>query len=219
MTGDQNDIVNRLKSVLPAQWFGDVTPIFDALLNGLANAWAGLFQALNIVGLQARIATATGVFLDIASTDYFGAAMLRRGGESDADFSARLRSNLLAGRATRSAVSFALDNLTGRAPAIFEPLNATDTGGYNRGTLGYGTAGGYGSYSLPFQFFVTAYRPNETAISNAGGYGNGPGGYNTAPMFYADFVDVSGTISDADIYAAAAAVLPAGYTGWMNISN
>jgi len=219
MTGDQNDMVNRLKSVLPPQWFGDVTPIFDALLNGLANAWSGLFALLQATGMQARVATATGVFLDIASTDYFGRAMPRREGESDADFSLRLRTNLLAGRATRSAVASALLNLTGRVPVIFEPFNITDTGAYNSGTLGYGVAGGYGSNELPFQFFMTAFRPDATLISHAGGYGVGPGGYGAAPMFYADLANIPGAITDADIYAAAAAVLPTAYTGWMNISN
>jgi hypothetical protein len=219
MTGDQNDMVNRLKSVLPARWFGDVTPIFDGLLNGLANAWSGLYILLQSAAEQARIATATGVFLDLASTDYFGAAMPRRMGESDAGFSQRLRNSLLAGRATRSAVSSMLLDLTGRTPIIFEPLNAGDTGGYNSGTLGYSSAGGYGSNNLPFQFFLTAYRPNATPISNAGGYGVGPGGYGTAPMFYAELANISGMITDADIYAAAAAVLPTAYTGWMNISN
>jgi len=219
MTGDQNDFVNRLKSVLPGQWFGDVTPVFDAVLNGLASAWSGLFGLLQTAGLQARIATATGVFLDIASTDYFGPALPRRLGESDADFSLRLRTNLLAERATRSAISAAMKNLTGRAPAIFEPLNISDTGAYNSGTLGYRVAGGYGSSQLPFQFFMTAYRLDATPISNAGGYGVGPGGYNTAPMFYADVVDIPGAITDADLYAAAAAVLPTATICWMNISN
>lgn len=212
-------MVNRLKSVLPARWFGDVTPIFDALLSGLANAWSGLYGLLQSVASQARIATATGVFLDMASADYFGAAMPRRVGESDAGFSQRLRNNLLAGRATRAAVASGLLNLTGRAPVIFEPLNASDTGGYNWGMLGYGTAGGYGSNNLPFQFFLTAYRPNATSISNAGGYGAGPGGYGAAPMFYAELANIPGAITDADIYAAAAALLPTAYTGWMNISN
>jgi hypothetical protein len=109
--------------------------------------------------------------------------------------------------------------LTGRAPAIFEPLNADDTGGYNSGTLGYGVAGGYGSRRLPFQFFVTAYRPNASPIGHASGYGVGPGGYNTAPMFYADTETLPGAITDADIYATAASVLPTATIGWMNISN
>jgi hypothetical protein len=212
MTGDSSDILSRLKSVLPARWFGDTTPILDAVLSGLATSWSGLYGLLSNVKTMTRIATATGIFLDIASTDYFGFFLPRRAGEGDAVFSARIRSNLVAPRATRAGLSEALENLTGRAPIIFETLNASDTGGYNSNSLGYGTAGGYGTKNLPFQFFVTAYRPNATPISNAGGY-------NTAPMFYADTEQAPGAISDADIYAAAAAVLPVASIAWTKISN
>jgi len=219
MIGDVNDMLGRLKAVLPARWFGDTTPVLDGLLTGLAAAWSGLYALLRSVAAQARIATASGIFLDMASADYFGLALPRASGESDGAFSLRIRANLLAPRATRAAVVTALANLTGRTPAIFEPLNASDTGGYNAGTLGYGVAGGYGCSSLPFQFFVTAYRPNATLVSHAGGYGVGPGGYDTAPMFYASMENVSGAVSDADIYAAAASVLPAASIAWMNLSN
>ena len=219
MTGDTTDILSRLKSVLPARWFGDTTPILDAVLAGLANAWCGLYTLLRDIQAQTRIATASGIFLDIAAKDYFGISLPRRAGEADSAFSARIRANLVAPRGTRVGLSEALQNLTGRTPIIFEPLNAADTGGYNSNTLGYGAAGGYGCAKLPFQFFVTAFRPNATPISNAGGYNEGPGGYNTAPMFYADTEQAPGAISDADIYAAAAAVLPVATIAWTKISN
>jgi len=219
MTGDTSDMLARLKSVLPGRWFGDTTPILDAVLTGFATAWSGLYALLANVKAQARIATASGIFLDIASTDYFGTSLPRRSGEADAAFSTRIRANLVLPRATRAGLSFVLQNLTGRTPVIFEPLNAADTGGYNSNSLGYGVAGAYGSANLPFQFFVTAYRPNATPVSNAGGYNFGPGGYNNAPMFYADTAQAPGAIDDADIYAAAAAVLPVASIAWMNISN
>jgi len=219
VTGDTNDMLGRLKLVLPAGWFADATPVLDAVLTGLATAWSGLYGLLMNVAAQARIATAGGVFLDIASVDYFGTALPRRAGESDSAFSARIRANLLIPRATRAGLVQALTVLTGRTPTVFEPLNATDTGGYNTGTLGYNTVGGYGSMNLPFAFFVTAYRPNATPVSHAGGYNVGPGGYDSAPMFYADTSDFPGAISDAEIYAGAAAGLPAATTAWMNISN
>jgi hypothetical protein len=219
MTGDQNDMLGRLKAVLPAQWFGDVTPVLDSVLSGLASGWSALFKLMTAVSMQARIATASGIFLDIASNDYFGNSLPRREGENDPSFSQRLRVNLIAPRATRAALAAALESLTGRAPVIFEPLNANDTGGYGAGSLGYNVAGGYGCRVIPFQFFVTAFRPNASPVSNAGGYCVGPGGYGTAPMFYADLADVPGATSDADIFSAAAAVLPTAYTAWMNISN
>jgi hypothetical protein len=219
MTGDTSDMLARLKSVLPGRWFGDTTPILDAVLTGLASAWGGLYSLLAIVKVQSRIVTATGIFLDIASVDYLGGTLPRRTGETDTAFSARICANVMAPRATRAGLTLALTNLTGRVPVIFEPLNATDTGGYDTNTLGYNALGGYGSVNMPFQFFVTAYRPNATPVSNAGGYSTGPGGYAQAPMFYLDGNQNPGAITDADIYAAADAVLPAATIAWMNISN
>lgn len=218
MTGDISDMLARLKMVLPARWFSDTTPILDAVLTGLASAWSSLYALLAYVQSQTRIATATGIFLDIASLDYLGGSLPRRAGEADGAYSARIRSNLISARATRSGLVQTLTNLTGRAPVVFEPLNATDTGGYNV-NLGYNCAGGYGSANLPYQFFLTAYRPNNTPISNAGGYGVGPGGYDCAPMFYADAAEFAGTVSDADIYAAVAAVVPTCSIAWTQISN
>jgi hypothetical protein len=69
MTGDTNDMLARLKMVLPARWFADATPILDAVLTGLANAWSQLYGLLATVKLQTRLATASGVFLDIAAKD------------------------------------------------------------------------------------------------------------------------------------------------------
>lgn len=219
MTGDTSDMLARLKMVLPARWFADGTPILDALLTGFAAAWSGVYAVVTYVRAQTRIATATDIFLDIASTDYFGSALPRRAGESDANFSTRIQQNLLAPRATRASLVQMLTGITGRAPMILEPLNATDLGGYNTGMLGYGVVGAYGSRNLPFQFFVTAYRPATTAVSNAGGYNTGPGGYNRAPMLYAGATSYAGAASDADIYAAVASVLPTCGVAWTIISN
>lgn len=69
MTGDTNDIVARLKARIP-RWFGsDSVPILDALLIGLATAWAGLYDLYTYVLLQARIKTASGAWLDIVAAD------------------------------------------------------------------------------------------------------------------------------------------------------
>ncbi len=167
---------------------------------------------------QSRIATASGIFLDIAAVDYLGNTLQRRAGEADAAYSARIRGNLLNSRATREGLVRILTNLTGRKPIVFEPLNAADTGGYNV-NAGYNTSGGYGSFSLPFQFLLTAYRPDSTSDSQGGGYNIGPGSYNSPPMFYADTEQFSGTVSDAEIYAAVAAVLPTSSIAWTQLSN
>lgn len=211
-------MVARLRLVLPKGWFADEAPVLGALLTGLGTVWSGLYVLLAYVRTQTRIASASGIFLDMISLDFLGGRLPRRPAETDAAYQSRISVNLLAPRATRQGVVNILTSLTGRAPVIFEPLNATDTGGYNV-NLGYNLAGGYGCNGLPYQVFVTAYRPNETTVSNAGGYRTGPGGYGTAPMYYADTTEFTGNVTDAEIYTAIAAALPVCAVAWTRISN
>lgn len=218
MTVNTQSLLARLKTVLPSQWFSDDSPVLDAVLTGLADAWVQVFSLLDNVVAQTRIATASGIFLDVAARDYFGPALTRRAAEVDAAFSARIRQNLVRPRVTRASVAQVLRDLTGREPVIFEPRRPADTGGYNV-NMGYGVAGGYGSMTIPYQLFVQAYRPNSLPVSNGTGYAVGPGGYNTAQAFYADISEFQGNISDAEIYASIAAVMPTAGIAWTNISN
>lgn len=218
-TGSVPDIVARMKSVLPSRWFADSAPVLDGVLTGLSATWAMLYTLLQSIRAQGRIATASGIFLDIAAQDYFGGALVRRAGEADPAFSARIRANLLAPKATRGALEAAISNLTGRTPQIFEPANPSDTGGYGTNTLGYGVCGGYGSLNLPYQVFVMAFRPDATQISHTGGYNTGPGGYNTAPLCYIDNSENTGAVDDAEIYSVIAATLPANAIAWTRLSN
>lgn len=218
-TGSAPDMRARLKLALPSRWFADETPVLDMVLGGLGALWASLYALIGTVRAQARIATAGGAMLDIAAADYFGGALQRRAGEPDAAFSARIRANLLMPRATRAALIAAVTAETGRAPVVFEPFNATDTGGYGTNTLGYNTRGGYGSLALAYQCFVTAYRPAVPGSGKSGGYGVGPGGYSTAPMAWSDLADDVGLATDADILATIAGVLPVNAVAWTRLVN
>lgn len=218
MIGDTDDMAGRIRSVIPAQWFADDAPNLQALLKGLGRAWSGLYKLLKRVQEQARIKTASGIFLDLASKDYLGSSLPRRIGEADESYRSRILVAVLQPRTTRQALVSALSLLTGKAPAIFEPFNATDTGGYNL-NLGYNTLGGYGCLTLPFQFFVTAYNSSGISAIDDGGYGCGPGGYNTPPLFYASLSEISGGISNSDIYADIAAVIPTASIAWTKIIN
>ena len=150
MIGDIADMQARLKRVLPARWFGDVTPILDGLLAGLGSSWADLFTLLNIVRQQSRIKTATAQFLDGAGQDFFGDRLIRRAGEADLAYRARLLQALGRSRATRAAVIDAAA-AAGGAAVVFEPGQPRDTGVYGGPGLGYGVAGGYGSLLMPFE--------------------------------------------------------------------
>lgn len=218
-TGSAADMAVRLKMVLPTGWFGDTTPVLDMVLGGLGALWAALYGLIDAVRNQTRIATATGPMLDIAAQDYFGTALARRAGEPDLAFSARIRANLLTSRATRASLIAAVKAETGRAPAVFEPFNATDTGGYGTNTLGYNAVGGYGNLLLPYQCFVTAYRPAIPGSGTSGGYSVGPGGYSTPPMAWSDLADDVGLATDADIYVTIAGALPVNAVAWTRLMN
>lgn len=128
-TGDQNDILQRLKGALP-RWFGDNTPILDALLQGLAWAGSFVYSLWAYAKLQTRIKTATDGWLDMIAADFFGSSLMRSANQSDASFRARIIINLIRERATRAGVIKVLQDLTGRTPIIFEPQRPLDTGAY-----------------------------------------------------------------------------------------
>lgn len=218
MTGDLQDMLARLKATLPARWFPDSTPILDGMLTGLAQTWANLYAKLAFVRLQTRLATATGGFLDAISRDYLGATLPRRLSEPDVAYRVRIRKELLRERNTRAALVSVLTDLTGRAPIVFEPSRPADTGAY-AAAAGYGAAGGWGSLALPFQCFVTAYRAQGSGIATVAGYGGPNGGYGGGGIEYASLSMVQGQITDADIDAAVARVMPVSSIAWTRISN
>ena len=213
MTGDTPDFVSRLKANLPTRWFPDATPVLDAVLTGLATAWSSLYALLADVRLQSRIATATGSFLDGASADFFAARLPRRTAEPDGAFRVRIMRALAREHATRAALASMLRDLTGRTPTIFEPARIADTGAYATPAMGYGVAGAWGSLALPFQVFVTVRRPQGSGIASIAGYGT-PG-----PLARASLAQISGQVTDRDIYAAIASVMPTATTAWTHITN
>lgn len=223
-TGDQSDILQRLKATLP-RWFGDSTPILDALLQGLAWAGSFVYSLISYARLQTRIKTATDGWLDMIAADFFGPSLARAANQSDASFRARIIINLFRERATRGGVIKVMQDLTGRTPLVFEPQRPADTGAYSAPNSGYGMAGGYGSLLLPCQAFVTAFRPTGSGIPNVAGYGGsagnpGPGGYGVASQLeYASMAMIQGAVTDADLYNAIDSVKPAGVTLWVRINS
>jgi len=222
-TGDQTDIQTRLQQLLPVGWFENgLVPVRDALLAGAANALAFAYSLLAYVRLQTRISTATDAFLDMIAGDFLGDTLVRAANQTDASFRARIIAAIFRTRATRQAVIAVLTQLTGRAPVIFEPLRPMDTGAYGI-AYGYGAAGGYGSMLLPFQSFVTAFRPSGGGVANVAPYGaaggSTGGGYGVGSHEYAALANVVAQVTDADIYNAIESVRPVGYTIWARIGN
>lgn len=224
MTSNQGDMLARLRAVLPTHWFPDSAPVLDGLLSGLASGWSWFYQQLQYVKAQTRIVTATDVWLDIIADDFFGNRLARRTGQSDGAFRSRIQHELFRERATRGSIIGVLEDLTGRAPIVFEPARSTDTGGYASligvgGGVGYGSAGGWGSLALPFQCFITAYRPVGSGIATVCGWGGPTGCYGRGTIEYASLEMVQGQVTDEDIYAAVADVMPVAAIAWTRIAN
>jgi hypothetical protein len=107
---------------------------------------------------------------------------------------------------------------------VFEPARTTDTGGYTSsagdgGGVAYGTAGGWGSLALPFQCFITAYRPLGSGIATVSGWGSAAGAYGQGAIEYASLAMVQAQVTDQDIYSAVADVLPVATIGWTSIND
>ena len=123
----------------------------------------------------------------------------------------------------------ALVDLTGRIPAIFEPRNPMDTGGLGyvgmtAGTgLGMNVAGGLGSMALPFQFFVTAYRPVGGGVANIMGLYNGSGwaggGLGSGAIELASFSMVQGSVTDQAILDCINSSRPVATIAWTKIES
>lgn len=218
ITGDRDDMLARLKSVLPSRWLGEASTTADALLAGLAEGWAWLHGMAATLRAQARIATATGAMLDMIAEDCFGPRLARRRLQGDAAFRAAIRRELLRERATRPALRAVLRDLTGREPRLFEPRRPADTGGWGAGA-GYSAAGGWGSLALPYQIFVTARRPQGSGIAGLNGWAGGLGGWGGGRIAWASLAQLEGQVTDADIAAATAATLPQGAVAWLRIED
>lgn len=232
-TGDQGDILRRLKAVVPVGWFPDQSPVLDGVLSGISAVWSWAWSLLDYVNQQLRISTATDINLDLLSADFLGAGLPRIAGENDTSYRRRIKASIFREMGTRKAVSDAIETATGQAPGIFEPALASDTGGYGSvggrvGTgLAYGMAGGYGSYDLPFQAFITAYRPSASVGGGVQGYSSAAlapyapavGGYGAGSIDYLQGQSSFVSISDEHLYDAANAVRPIATVLWVGISD
>ncbi len=211
MIGDVEDFVGRLWGVLPVRWFGDSAPVGSAVLAGFGTAWSRIYDLIAFVRDQSRLLTASGSFIDMIGADFFGAGLPRRGSEADTAYTQRLSNELLRARTTRAALHTALLQLTGREPHIFEPARPADTGGYAVGGVGYGVGGALGSLQLSYQCLVGVQRPLGAGIAQLAGYHTG------GVPAYGSLALVIAPVSDTEIYACVAAVMPAGYSAWVQI--
>ena len=225
ITGSQDDFLGRLRATLPARWFPDDSPVLDAVLGGVANAWASIWDLYVYTYNQTRVSGATDIWLDGAAVDFFGVGGLtRNSGEGDDSYRARILAALFPAANTRAALIARLVTLTGRTPKVFEPQHTMDTGSWSNGSrtwcgAAWDAAGGWGTYDHPYQVFVVAYRALGGGIANVAGWGSVAGGWDVGAIEWISQDMIQGQITDADMYATIAATIPAGTIAWTAISS
>ena len=217
---------NEIDAIVPTPAVASSAPVLYSLLSGIASGYAFIYSLIADALNQIATVTSTSVWLDLHAQDYFGAGLLRRVQESDGSFLTRILAGLFPAANTRAALISRLTSLTGRKPSVFEPMQPQDTGAYGYGGLGYTVSGGYGSLLLPFQAFVTAFRPHGQGVPLLAGYSGAslspkyaPLGYGTGLGSYVSLATAFDGVTDADIYATVAAVEPAGSIVWTRIES
>jgi hypothetical protein len=170
---DQTDFAGRLLRLLPSGWFPAAAPRLLAVLQAPALMFSLIYGMISFARAQQRVASASGAFLDLAAQDYFGTTFPRLEYELDPAYAARIRYNLTAPRGTYSGMTSMLEQLTGNSPAIFQPNNVVQTGGWATASdpsagggvfafydaAGESGAGLWGSMALPCQIFISIKAP------------------------------------------------------------
>jgi hypothetical protein len=208
--GDQDDSFARLKALLP-RWFGDQTPVLDALLRGLAHLVSVGYDLIRYAKQQTRIKTATADWLDLMAQDFFGEALRRQVGQTDTAYRQRLIANLFRERATRAGLVKLVTELTGRAPTVFEPHRLADSAAY--GYSHYGQAR-YGARGYPFQAWVSVWRAHDARLPPKAGF------YEHSQyeqVSYASRQQLQGALSDAELLLAIHRVKPIGTVIWVKL--
>jgi hypothetical protein len=182
--GDKADMYARLKDNL-VNWFGDDSPVLNALLRGCAETDAYIYSLIDYTRLQTRINTSTGFFLDYTSKDYLGSEFPRYPGENDDSFRTRIKAALVQEKGTKKGIIEVLTILTGRVPIVLEPWDITLSGCYDA-TLFYDQGFGMGmDYDDAYTGIVYAFRPQPKGFYFFSGYG--APGEDDAYFGYVDF--------------------------------
>lgn len=229
-TGSSGDIHLRVLATLPRRWWRWQAPVRTWIIGGIADSAAWCYSWIPYAALQSRIATATGMWLDLIAYDFLGRFLLRQGA-SDTIFRRQITSTVLQERVTRKGMTQILTNLLGISPTIIEPWNPGDCGAWSGknqivGHGGYGRVGAWGSLELPNQVFIRISRAGlgpagVPAITGYGGYAGGYVGPNYPKFGAAQYIG-SGTlelgVTDDVIENIITHTRPTGTIAWINIS-
>jgi hypothetical protein len=217
--GTADEIVNRVKHLIPNRWFSYAAPIRDAILGGIADGAAWCYSLIRYTRRQIRIASASGPWLDLIAFDYFQRKLKRSPNQADDAFRARIQAELLRERVTREGMVRAIKDLTGKEPWIFEPWHPKDTGAWQTpvSKFAWNRGGGWGSMNLPAQTFMTVYRPGLQGIPRVGGWGSSASSWNGTGTEWVDLSMVGGPVTDADIVQTIVNTKPTGSKIWVRL--
>ncbi|PZP48557.1 MAG: hypothetical protein DI601_00270 [Azospirillum brasilense] len=212
------DMLSRLRGMIPRSWRGDDTPVLDAILAAAGVVLQRMADLLTWVRRQGRLRTAEGAQLDQIATDFLGAAVQREEGEDDESLRTRLRIELLRPKATRRAVIQAIEDVTGETPVVVEPARPADIGGYGV-ARGYGVGGRYGSLRLPYQAFITSYRPIAPGVPSVNGWTGTIAGWGRGLGMWLSGRDVAERIPDRRVMRVIARTMPAAGVAWVQFTS
>jgi hypothetical protein len=177
MTGDQADFEARLWALLPP-WFGDAAQarVVGALVAGAASTLAWAYDLYLFAKRQTRIATSTGGWLGLSAADFF-ATFPKFTGETDANYSRRIRLEVLRDRNTRHAIDRQVFDLTQNHPEVFEAWRPGSCGGWGTPGMAWGVAGRWGSDGARGETIIVSPQLQNYGIPNRCAWGTQLGGY------------------------------------------
>lgn len=216
-TGDSNDMLARLKSLVPGGWFAFTAPIRDVVFGGLADSLSNIYVLIVAARAQTRASTSSGWFLDLRAWDFFGTRFMRKVSEPDESFGPSIGAEVTRERVTRKGIVQAIEDLTKTPASIFEPGNPYDTGGFGAQWALNEPRSAIGSDNYPNTIFVSAVEPVGAGIPNLAGLNDPQAGLGPSYFGFADKSLVSGSVTDQDIYDTVNANRAAGITAWVNI--
>jgi hypothetical protein len=136
---------------------------------------------------QLRIATAFDGMLDQISQDFYGLGLPRLQGETDAHYRARIIAGLFIPRLTRAHIFNFVEDLTGIAPRMVEPLKPSDTGAWTSATTTT-VVGGITYYQFGAGL-PACYWGQDVASSSPGGMDVAAAPFRWSGRPYEGFID------------------------------
>ncbi len=166
----ENQLAVEQTLLWPSQWFSPSAKTVGGVAYAVALAGASLLASVGYeigeIYNAERLQSCQGSLIDSFAADYFGGALPRNSGETDAAYILRIEANLAAKKGTLAGI-ITIGNFYGTT-TIFEDWNAAQTGGFDLPTLSFDGLGGLGIQRPQLQVFIeTASAMSSATIQEA----------------------------------------------------